>query len=372
MTSKLVMVGAFPPPTYGLAAVNESVLQKTRAAGASPRVINLAARTLDRSLIARLGRLPRVLGGLLTLAFARRLRGAVLYMSVSGGWGQLYELAFLSVARFRGLRRFLHHHSFAYLDRQSAITRALVWMAGVSAVHVVLSPGMANRLKTSYKVRNVVAVSNAVFLELGYRAKVQPRRRLSTALFLSNISQEKGVFEFLDLMAAAAAAGLQIQGVLAGPFQDAEVEGKVIARLADLSNVEYVGAKYGAEKEALLAAADVLIFPTLYSNEAEPIIIHEAMAYGMVIIAYARGAIGEILGPSAGVVIDSSAPFVPRALRQLTDWLTTPESLEAASEAAGWRFRQIMEENDLRWRNLLRELVSSEFSVGCESSQTGL
>ncbi|MGK2925646.1 MAG: hypothetical protein ACSLE2_08485 [Lysobacterales bacterium] len=38
-------------------------------------------------------------------------------MSVSGGLRQVYELAFLLLARMRGMRLFLHDHSLEYLDR---------------------------------------------------------------------------------------------------------------------------------------------------------------------------------------------------------------------------------------------------------------
>ena len=72
-------------------------------------------------------------------------------MSVSGGVGQVYELAFLLLARLRGMRVFLHHHSFAYLDRPGMLTRALVRAAGDDAVHLTQSPEMANRLQLGYR-----------------------------------------------------------------------------------------------------------------------------------------------------------------------------------------------------------------------------
>lgn len=350
------MIGAFPPPVHGMAAVNAAVRDALQQAGVPPTVIDLAAPSLDRSLAARLGRLPRVLRGLGRLAGKRGLRNETLYMSVSGGAGQVYELAFLLLARMRGMRVFLHHHSFAYLDRPSMLTRALVRAAGDGAVHIALSPGMAERLRLAYRAGQVMSVSNAVFFVAPGKAS-EVRRRLATIGFLGNISAEKGIFEFLDLMAAAGNAGLPLHARLAGPFQDAATEQAVRERLRSLPQVEYVGPQYGAAKDTFYGEIDALIFPSRYVNEAEPVTVHEALSRGIPVIAYGRGCIAEIVGADCGLVIDPAAPFVPAALAKLESWLADPAAFQAASRAAAARFARTYDENLARWRALLEDIV---------------
>jgi len=359
MRPQIVMVGAFPPPVHGMAVVNAAVREQLRqAGGVEPLVVDLAASSLDRSLVARLVRLPKVLRGLVSLASARGLRGRTLYMSVSGGLGQLYELAFLSLARLWGMRVFLHHHSFAYLDARSWLTRWLVHFAGEHAVHITQSQKMAERLKTVYGAICVVPVSNAVFL-VSANPTAPVRRRLETLGFLSNIAPEKGVFEFLDLCAAVQEKGLPLRARLAGPFQDGETEKAVRKRLAALPAVEYVGPRYGVEKDAFYAGIDVLSFPTRYENETEGIVNHEAMSRGIPVIAYGRGCIPEIVGPDCGLVVDPAAPFVPEALAQIETWLSDPTAFEAASKAAVQRFTNGYAENAERWAGLLVEIAGS-------------
>ena len=60
----VVLVGAFPPPLHGMAAVNAAVREALERAGIEPWTINLAAPNLNRLLVFRLRRLPRVLHGL--------------------------------------------------------------------------------------------------------------------------------------------------------------------------------------------------------------------------------------------------------------------------------------------------------------------
>jgi glycosyltransferase involved in cell wall biosynthesis len=354
--AQIVMVGAFPPPVHGMGMVNVAVRAALQKAGVEPLVLDLAAANQSRALADRLGRLPKVARRLARLIRARGLHGATLYMSVSGGLGQVYEVLFALLARTRRIRVFLHHHSFAYLDAPSLLTWCLVRVAGSDAVHITLSPKMAERLNGVYGAARVVPVSNAVFF-VPPSAATPIRSRLQTLGFLSNIAPEKGVFEFLDLCAAARDSGLPLRARLAGPFQDDETEQRVRARLVALPEVDYVGPKYGAEKDDFYAGIDVLMFPTRYVNEAEPVTLHEAMSRAVPVIAYGRGCIPEFLGPDCGLVIDPAAPFVPAALAQIETWLVDPAAFEAASQAAARRFAKTYVENTERWTRVLAEIA---------------
>jgi len=355
------MIGAFPPPMHGMAAVNDSVRAQLQAAGAAPQIIDLATPSLDRSLMGRLGRLPKVIRGLVRFANMRFSQGGTLYMSVSGGLGQLYEVAFLVLARSCRMRVFLHHHSFSYLDRPNQLTALIVKIAGQSALHIALSEWMANRLKSVYKVAHVKVLSNAAFfVSEDEPSRTTLRQRLETLGFLSNISFEKGVFDFLNLFTLLRDAGLPVRGKLAGPFQDKKTERQVRKHLTKLPDLEYLGPQYGADKKAFLETIDVLVFPTRYVNEAEPLTLHEAMRSGLPVIAYGRGAIPEIVGAESGKVVDLAEPFVPAASAQIRAWICDPEAFVAASTAAAHRFSETYDQNEKRWFELMTELLGEE------------
>jgi glycosyltransferase involved in cell wall biosynthesis len=353
----ILMIGAFPPPVRGLPVVNGVVRERLRAAEIEPKIIDLASLSMSRSLIVRLGRMPKVLLGLVRLAGMRGLRGATLYMSVSGGLGQIYECLFLVIARLRKMRVFLHHHNFTYLDKLSRIAQAVIKMAGSSALHITQCSRMADRLNLLYAAARVMPVSNAVFLLHEQSPPVARRLRVRTLGYISNIAAEKGIFEFLDLMEVVRAANLPLKGILAGPFQDSQTERAVRARLDQLKNVEYVGPRYGAEKDLFFQDIDVLIFPTSYLNETEGIVNLEAMSRGVPVIAYGRGCIPEIVGPDCGRVIDPTEPFVPAALDQVKAWLFNQAAFQAASRSAVQRFSDMYIQSKKRWLWLLTELL---------------
>ncbi len=226
-------------------------------------------------------------------------------------------------------------------------------------MHVTQSQGMADRLKERYGARRIVPISNAVLYPHSEAVPARLRPQLETLAFFSNITAEKGIFEFLDLMAVIEAKKLPLRAKLAGPFQDAQAESAVRARLQKLPGIEYVGPVYGVDKDIFLNSIDVLIFPTRYKNETEAKVNHEAMSRAIPVIAYGRGCIPEFIGPDCGLVIDPAAPFVPAALAQIEAWLTDPVGFEAASQAAARRFTKTYAENSERWAGLLAEIAGS-------------
>jgi glycosyltransferase involved in cell wall biosynthesis len=365
MKRQIVMVGPFPPPVHGLATTNAAVRDHLEALGAEIRTINTAASSLNRSWLARFGRLPSALRGWVRLATMRGLHRATIYLSVSGGLGQVYEAAFIALARLRGMRVFVRHASFAYIDEPTRLARILIALTGPSAVHVTQSQGMADRLQTIYGMPLVVPISNAVLYAQGEITSVCVRRELRVVGFFSNLSAEKGVFDFLDLMAAIEAEKLPLQAKLAGLYQDAQTERTVHARLKNLHGARYLGPVYGADKEEFLSGIDVLVFPTRYKNETEAKVNHEAMSHGIPVIAYGRGCIPEIVGPDCGMVIDPTEPFVPAALAQIKIWLDDPAAFEAASRGAAQRFAETSAQNERRWRTLLNDLTgNNEILIG--------
>jgi glycosyltransferase involved in cell wall biosynthesis len=324
---------------------------------AHPVVINTSARNLDRSLRTRLFRLKRVFIAAILLTFERRMRGANLYMSVSGGLGQLYETVFSFMARMRGMRLFMHHHSYAYLDERSLCTQLLLKTAGASAVHILLSEGMRKKLCFTYKTPHTISISNAVFFYHKENLACRPYHPMNTIGFFSNISAEKGIFEFLNLVKAMQDENLSVNAIIAGPFENSAIEKAVIERLDRLHRAEYVGPMYGSSKIKFFESIDVLVFPTRYMNEAEPIVVLEAMSRCVPVVAFGRGAIPEIIDSTCGRVIGIKDDFVSKALLQIKIWRCSQKHYAAASKAAFRKFLKIYDENNHQWMELLEMLT---------------
>ena len=155
---------------------------------------------------------------------------------------------------------------------------------------------MAERLRERYNpgLRTEV-ISNFAFLGALEPHGTNSSRGLSAIGYLSNISFEKGIDRFLDVMAALRARGSRLTGRIAGPFADHSVKHYVEERVAEIGGIEYVGPVFGESKSRFLSSIDMLVFPTRYLHEAQPLVVYEAQAAGVVVSASDRGCIAQMI-----------------------------------------------------------------------------
>lgn len=332
----IVAVGAFPPPVHGAALANAAIVDQLRSKGVDPVVVDLVPIVLGRSLRVRLSRLPKAMFGLGTLVKHTLWRESVVYISLSGGLGQIYDVMFIVLARLTGARLFLHHHSYAYVIKRSALTGILLRAAGERAVQVALCTDMGDRLRRLYpRAGEIRVISNAALVPYPRGPTPSPRGSLQSIGFLGNVSCSKGILQFLETLRRLSASHGEssITGTIAGPFSDSDVEIRVRALLNGLPNVSYIGPVSGTRKSDFLRSLDVLLFPTTYENEAEPLTILEAMSYGVPVIAWGRGCIPSMIAPGSGTVIDTGTDFVQAALGQLQAWMRVPDEYRSVSIA---------------------------------------
>jgi len=320
-----------------MAAMNAAMRDYLVQNGLQPIVLDTGASGLSRTTWARLKRFPKILRAAVKLAGRRRGNTTSLYIGVSGGIGQVYDIVLLAVGRVRGMRLFLHHHSYAYVDTKSAIFAMLSYVAGPKAIHVVLSPSMGARLKKRYSaVQGTFELSNSSLMKAG--VSVGPRSELRTIGFLGNVSEAKGIFDFLEVTEELKSHGADIVALVAGPYEDECIERAVTQRMESIPGVRYLGPVHGGEKDKFFERTDVLLFPSRYVNEAQPLTVFEAMRAGVPVITTSRGSLPEMIGSDCGLVVDQSASYCDAAVRRIDQWRASRSSLAASSAACRSRF----------------------------------
>ncbi|MEZ5227684.1 MAG: glycosyltransferase [Acidimicrobiales bacterium] len=81
------------------------------------------------------------------------------------------------------------------------------------------------------------------------------------------------------------------------------------------ANVVYRGVVHGADKESLLAEAQLLALPTRYWVEGEPISILEAFHFGLPVVSCDQGGIADLVGPDNGAIVPANDPVAARRHR---------------------------------------------------------
>ena len=304
MTRQVAFVGPLPPPVHGFS--------------------NICARMLDRLSermpVTVFDRAPKMHSPCLTVLkqltnpvkyflICLRRRNVILYLALSGGSGQLVDLLYVLVSKMLRRPLFVHHHSFVYIKAPSLLNRCLFALIR-NDTHIVLSPHMGTSLTSVYRLNAgiVRVVSNAAF----YDAADSNRKAVTDAAapihvgFLSNITFEKGFVEFFGIVNQLKSRGIDYRAYVAGPLSP-EARHTFDELLASSSGVEYLGPVYGERKERFFQELDIFLFPTNYANEAEPLVVYEAMRSAVHVIACDRGAIPEMLANGAGLVFKLDA-----------------------------------------------------------------
>lgn len=340
---KVLFIGPLPPPVHGFSVINKAMLGRLQS--------NFDVEICDMRPGLGFAGFAKKVGALWALV-ANRRPGGVVYVCLSGGLRQTIDAIFLAAGRLHGSRSFIHHHSFSYLDRTTIVSR-LVFRVARQAHHIVLCRCMADRLCAEYGIdrAKVTVLSNSAFVEVPDGAKKGPRIHGSLVLgFLSNISPEKGIREFAEIVRGAVDRNLDVRAFVAGPVHP-QYRLEFNSLLINSPRITYVGPVYGKDKVDFFRSIDVLVFPTMYKNEAEPVTIFESLANGVPVVAFRRGCIQDILSPRAGTSLQYSADYVDGAVSALR---SLSPRLDVAAESARLEFLQIAAEAELR----LREIVS--------------
>jgi glycosyltransferase involved in cell wall biosynthesis len=269
-------------------------------------------------------------------------RDTTLYLALSGGRGQWLDLLYVLISKLFHGSIFVHHHSYTYINSPSRLSRCFFALVR-NDIHIVLSPKMGQALSRTYGLAptTIRIVSNAAFYRCDDGDQVQANEAAPVHIgFLSNITYEKGIVEFFGVLAALKERDIDYRAHIAGPVA-AEARETFRRLLQSTAHVDYAGPVYGEEKERFYRQLDIFTFPTRYANEAEPLVIFEALRRGVHVIACDRGSIAEMLGDGAGLVFAHEA-IVEGAALQIERFSKDRRALFAAKCASMRQSQRIL------------------------------
>lgn len=313
---RVLFVGVMPPPVTGMTRATAQALRFLDTGFDVHRVA--VSNEKGRGPLAwRLVKHARVLGTALRLPWYR-LRGyRTLYMVSESGSGLPTTLVLVAMARLFMQRIVMHHHVYAYVTRPAFLMRLIARVGGRRVSHVLLCDGMRRDFMRHYPgARHAIVLGNAALAE----QEVEPAEAVAGAAdrlghdrdlvlgFLSNITLEKGIGDFIAVFRRLKAAFPGLRALVAGPVADAAAEQLITDAVAEFGDAfSHIGAVYGADKLEFFSGIDVLLFPTRYVNEAQPLVIVEALRAEVPVVAYARGCIPDQVSGFGVAVADADA-----------------------------------------------------------------
>lgn len=319
---RVIALVQLPPPVTGLASVNQEVIRAMQLRGLIFRFFNVGPPVSGHWPLKIFVRAYRYVKGITFLKSARRRGASILYMPTDSGLGLGFNIAAASVARLLGYDVWLHHHNFSFIDRYSVLMALLVRCAPIATTHIFLCGGMRERFEKRYSKGWSRNQARSMLLPNAFmvNAVASPSSARAALVMghLANLSVEKGSVRFIEIFRELRGRGVGIEALMAGPITDREVALQVSRAEAEFpDSFSWVGAVYGKAKDEFFRNIDVFVFPTVYRNEAQPLVLLEALASGAVLLTTDLGCNGYDHESSPGHVF-IPAEFTEGALKWLT------------------------------------------------------
>jgi len=215
---------------------------------------------------------------------------------------------------------------------------------------------MAQRLRDLYLPNGKISiVSNSAFVHCQLDNVLLNRKKIKTIGFLGNIEEEKGIFDFLEIIKILADLKIDIRALIAGPFIHLNIQKMVMNTISEFSNVDYVGPKYGLNKDLFWGEVDVLLFPT--RNDAEPLTVIESLSFGVPVLTRDRGCLGEIITPAVGDAIHMDEDYIDEVVAKLKLWIDFPDEYIKASISASRKFKDMKFNAETSLKIILNEVI---------------
>lgn len=205
-----------------------------------------------------------------------------------------------------------HFHNKGVSTRQSKWLDNKLYQSYFKGIKVILlAECLYEDIKKYVKPNQVIICPNGIKDE---HSGMIPKRTntIPQMLFLSNLITSKGVVDLLDACKILKEKGVNFGCTYVGAESneiDATMFNDMVKDRNLQDSVQYIGKQYGRDKEACYANSDIFVFPTFYHNECFPLVLLEAMSYGLPCVSTKEGAISEIIDDGAtGYIVEKNNP----------------------------------------------------------------
>lgn len=303
---RVLIVGPLPPPLGGVQLMIEMQLRSCLAREFQLSVTDTSKRQLRWAVETPSWRTPgyffrdlvRLVRDLI------RIRPRAVIVHASSGRSFLRDWVFMITARIFRAKVICHYHGSLHTNFPSCETSRgrLIGRALMRAAHrvIVLGPTYQREMAAAWRREDIEWVANVADTDLFSVAEREPSPWLTAdqlgVLFVGRLSEPKGIWDLLDAMPLVISRVPRVRFMLVGVAEDLAKEVKLRdeVKKRNLSqNVVFLGSLEGNEKARAYVSASLIVVPSW--TEGFPLVIPEAMAAGLPIIATAVGAIPDFV-----------------------------------------------------------------------------
>ena len=296
---KVLVVGQTPPPFHGQAIMIDGLVRSQLAGIELIHVRMGFSSDVNEVGRVRLGKLLHLISLIFQIIYHRVVGGVRILYYPPGGADRvpmIRDMIVLLSTRWMFDKTVFHYHTGGLSDLYDELPRWQCWLfrkayfgADAAVRNSALNPEDGRRLgaKRDYIIPNGIEDPMPAGIAPPAAASAVSQEPLRI-LFVGTLCESKGVGVLLEACRKLAERSVKFQVEFMGGWQDGEYRDEIYRCVEELrlaKQVRFLGVRTGEAKFAVYREADVFCFPTFFKCETFGLVLLEAMACGLPVVA---------------------------------------------------------------------------------------
>ncbi|MFZ7826286.1 glycosyltransferase family 4 protein [Priestia sp. 40] len=339
---KVIVIGPIPPPIHGESIALNQIVRSERI----NNKYKLIVINTNRAVIKKVGKLSfkKIFQDIIVIfkTFFSLITSKkhALYVSISQTkLGLFRDLIIIELGNKFASKTIIHLHGNNLGNVLDSLSLFQLKIAKRILNKVTTGIVLGENLKKNYRgfIRDIQVVPNGIdtnFISENdiSKAKLNKNNSQLNIVYLSNLMKEKGYMELIKGVSELIIDGYAINLVLAGAIHNSKdyEEMRVLVKDKNLEKyIKYVGIVTDEKKKNLLLDSDIMILPSNYAVEGQPISIIEGMAAALPIISTKRGCIEDLVKNNGILLKDGTSSLIKEAIINI---INNPLNIEMYSK----------------------------------------
>lgn len=304
---KILYFVQLPPPVHGVSTINNYIVNS--------EYINsdFEVQTLQIKFSDKISELQNVTIVKLIKAFVLAFRLIVkiicfkphfIYFSIMPvGKGFVRDFIYVFIIKHFNVKVIYHLHNQGIIKAEnSIILKKMYQFTFNNSIIIHLSESLMEKEVGFLYLSNTdkYIVNNGV--EIIDKVALKNVKTKLTLLYLSNLFPEKGLNYLIEAINILNEKNYNFNLNIIGSMRDKQSINDIIQNNKS-GNISYIGEVYNSEKYNYYLNADIFIHPT--TNDSFPLVILDAMQFGLPVISTNEGAIPEIINNGInGIIVE--------------------------------------------------------------------
>lgn len=313
---KILVVGQTPPPLGGQAVMIEHLIKSDYTDIKIYHVRMAFSRGMKDMGKVQLYKIYHLISIIFKIIYYRIFKNVqVLYYPPSGpNSAVLRDMMILFPTRWMFKKTIFHFHASGLSEHLKRGNKFFKYIFKecffYPNVAIQLSPTCPNEGQAIHADK-IVIVPNGLPDDAGVKNKQEPRSILNV-LFIGLLEESKGELDLCKAIKILKDRGIECHAKIAGEFKSPEYKHRFFKFVSDnnlTENIKYIGIISGLQKQNAFRDSDVFCFPSYFHSESFPLVLIEAMSYGLPIVSTRwRGIVDMLKDGYNGYLVEIKSP----------------------------------------------------------------